>query len=88
MIRHLLRRRLSLPALAVALAVLIGACSATKGEYVASVYGGMASNPAGDLRLKRPDDTHLTFEDVAWNDESFVGPIYYGLRGSYWFTRD
>jgi len=88
MIRHLVRPRSALSAAAIALAVLAGACSATRGEYVASAYGGKVAHPAGDLRLLRPDNTHLTFHDVDWHDESFSSPIYFGLRGSYWFERD
>ncbi|MHC4223831.1 MAG: hypothetical protein ACYSX0_16450 [Planctomycetota bacterium] len=88
MVQHVLWRRKALSAAAIVLAVLAGACSATKGEYVVSAYGGTVATAAGDLRLVRPDDTHLTFADVAWHGESFTGPIFYGFRGSYWFQRD
>ena len=63
-------------------AVLPGTISA---EWFASGYLGAASTPDSDVELSLPGGTHLTFNDVTWDDESFSGPIYYGLRTGYWF---
>ena len=37
------------------------------------------------MRLRRDDGTDLTFDSVEWTDGSFKSPIFYGLRGAYFF---
>jgi lipid A oxidase len=60
-------------------------CSATRGEIALSAYGGKAWNSDADLRLSQPGGTDLTLFGVALEDRSFEGPVYYGLRATYWF---
>lgn len=57
-------------------------------EFVLSAYGGAIDTMDADVKLSRPGGTDLTFSDVSWNDKSFEGPIYYGLRLNYWFSDD
>jgi hypothetical protein len=56
-------------------------------EWMVSLYGGIARTLASDVTLKELGDTHLTFHDVSWDDESFKEPQYFGLRLTYWFDR-
>lgn len=55
-------------------------------EWMVSLYGGIARTLASDVTLEL-GDTHLTFHDVSWDDESFKEPQYFGLRLTYWFDR-
>lgn len=55
-----------------------------RAEFVISVYGGVASTMDSDVRLLQPGGTNLKFDEVSWTDKSFVSPIYYGLRLTYW----
>ena len=56
-------------------------------EFVVSAYGGVADTMDADVKLSQPGGTDLTFSNVSWTDESFEGPIYYGLRLNYWFEK-
>ena len=56
-------------------------------EFEATFYSGMSSSRASDVTLSLPNDTHLTFQDVAWDDKSLENPIYWGLRLTYWLPR-
>jgi len=47
-------------------------------------YGGRSSTAPSDLRLRRPDGTDLSYRGVAWADESFKAPRYWGLRLAWW----
>jgi lipid A oxidase len=59
-----------------------------RAEFVMTAYGGAINTMDADVKLSRPGGTDLTFSDVPWSDKSFEGPIYYGLRLSYWFSED
>jgi lipid A oxidase len=61
----------------------LGAADAS-GELALGFYGGGAVTARSDVHLIRPDGTDLTFEGVSWRGESFVSPIYYGIRVTYW----
>ena len=54
------------------------------GEFVASVYGGKAWTGKTDVTLHQPGGTDLTFEKVAWDDQSFERPYYWGARLTWW----
>jgi lipid A oxidase len=54
------------------------------GEFVASFYGGKAWTRDTDVRLHQSGATDLTFQNVSWDDESFKGPYYWGVRLTYW----
>ena len=56
-------------------------------EFDATFYSGMSSSRASEVTLSLPTDTHLTFQDVAWDDKSFENPIYWGVRLTYWLPR-
>ncbi len=70
--------------LAAALLAATG-CAGPRGEIALSAYGGKAWNSDADLRLKQPGGTDLKLSGVELDDKSFELPIYYGLRGTYWF---
>jgi lipid A oxidase len=63
--------------------LLAGAC-AGRGEIALSAYGGKAWNLPADLHVRQPGGTDLTLFGVDLHDDSFEGPIYYGLRATYW----
>lgn len=52
-------------------------------ELSMSLYSGKVVTVNSDLDLKTAD-ADLTFKDVSWTDHSFEGPIYYGVRATYW----
>ena len=54
------------------------------GEWTLSGYLGASDTRDSDLQLEQPGGTDLRFEDVNWSDESFKGPIFYGVRLSRW----
>ncbi len=56
-------------------------------EWMLSVYGGIAHTLDSNVTLKMPEDTHLTYHNVSWDDDSFQEPQYFGLRLTYWFSR-
>ncbi len=55
-------------------------------ETVLSSYGGKASTADATVTVEKTG-AHLAFEKVSWSDESFVSPIYYGIRITHWFDR-
>ncbi len=70
-----------------ACAGLLLAAAMSDAEVVLHGYLGKASTGDADVSVALPGDTELTFRDVAWSDESFTGPIYYGLGLVYWLER-
>jgi lipid A oxidase len=66
----------------------LGFTAVAHAEFVLSAYGGAIDTMDADVKLSRPGGTDLTFSDVSWNDKSFEGPMYYGLRLNYWFSDD
>lgn len=70
--------------------ILLGLTSGTgapaRAETLLSFYSGKSFSDNSDLTLRRPGaDTRLTFRDVAFGDESFTSPIYYGARVTHFF---
>lgn len=56
-------------------------------EFEASLYLGKSSSQDSDVSLSLPNNTHLTFHNVGWDDRSFENPVYYGARIVYWLPR-
>lgn len=56
-------------------------------EWTLSLYGGVAYTLDSDVTLKASGDTHLTYHSVSWDDDSFAEPQYFGLRLTYWLSR-
>lgn len=51
-----------------------------------SINLGKAWVGSSDLAiLQSSTRSDATFEGVTWDDESFVGPLYYGVRVEHWF---
>jgi opacity protein-like surface antigen len=59
----------------------------TKAEWVISGYLGKADTADADVKLSEQGGTNLKFHNVSWDDESFDGPMYYGVRLTKWFDR-
>jgi lipid A oxidase len=57
------------------------------GQWVLTLRQGKAWVESSDLELRRPGGTDLTLRDVAWVDESYRPPIYYGGGISWWLPR-
>ena len=56
-------------------------------EWMVSLYGGIAHTLDSDVTLKESGDTRLSFHNVSWDDDSFQEPQYFGLRLTYWLSR-
>jgi hypothetical protein len=57
-------------------------------QWEAGAYIGAAHTQNSDLLLRQPSlATNLRFEDVSYRGESFQSPLYYGVRGGYFFRR-
>ena len=80
------RLRVSVLALKIAVGGLLTGAAA-EAEVTVGAYLGKADTRDTSVGLSQPQGTDLTFEDVSWRDESFTGPIYYGLRFTYWLRR-
>ncbi len=65
---------------------LLGASSAARAEFVASLFSGMALTENNDLRLKQNSGTDLTFHGVSYDGKDFQSPIYYGARLTYFLS--
>jgi lipid A oxidase len=52
-------------------------------RFAFSFLLGTATIDDADVRLTRPGGTDLDFGGVAWDDESLVSPVYFGLRLEY-----
>lgn len=77
--------RMSVVAAAVAMAAASHSTSAGA-EAQLSAYGGWNGSFDSDVDLVQPGGgTNMTLTSVPWKGKSFSGPIYYGLRGTYWF---
>jgi lipid A oxidase len=68
----------------IGIAFLAAGCVAHAGELTASVYGGKAWTSKTDVTLQQPGGTDLKFESVAWDDQSFESPLYWGIRLTWW----
>src|SRR5216117_3945507 len=68
--------------------IFVSLCAATirAGEFVASVFTGVALTQDDDLRLRQSGGTDLTFHDVSFRGKDFESPIYYGARLSYFLS--
>lgn len=78
--------RLCRAALAAALLTLLLPAGAAA-QLVLSLRQGKAWVGSNDLDLERPGGTDLTFHDVAWADQSYRAPIYYGAGLTWWLPR-
>src|SRR5713101_7937747 len=56
------------------------------GEFVASVFTGVALTQDDDLRLRQAGGTDLTFHGVSYRGKDFESPIYYGARLAYFLS--
>src|SRR5438552_3935201 len=64
----------------------LGAGTAAKAEFVASLFGGVALTENNDLRLKQSGGTDLTFHNVSYQGNDFQSPPYYGARLAYFLS--
>lgn len=77
-----------LPLALAALAALAGAAQAARGELLLEVFLGKAFNRPADLVLSQPGKgTDARFRGVAFEDQSFRSPPYYGYRAVYFPSR-
>ena len=53
-------------------------------QFAFGAYFGQSSTLDSGVRLQQSGGTDITFHDVAWDDESWVTPRYYGFRLTYW----
>ena len=53
-------------------------------EITVGAYLGKSMTEDADVELVSDHGTDLRFTGVTWDDESFVGPIYYGAKLTYW----
>jgi opacity protein-like surface antigen len=59
-----------------------------RGETTIAIYSGKSFTSDSDLTLRQPgNNTRLRFEGVAYEDQSFTSPIYYGARVTHFFKR-
>jgi hypothetical protein len=56
-------------------------------QWTASAYIGKAHTTDADIRIISRPSTNVIFKNVAFDDRSLDGPIYYGFRAGYMFTR-
>jgi hypothetical protein len=57
-------------------------------EWFADLYGGKSFTLDADIKIKQPaNNSNFTVESVAFGDESFVDPHYYGVRLGHFFER-
>jgi opacity protein-like surface antigen len=56
------------------------------GQWNASAYIGKAQTADADIHVINSSGTSLVFHDIGFDDRSFDGPLYYGIRGGYMFT--
>jgi lipid A oxidase len=70
-----------------ALAALLAFLAAppAEAETDLSLYLGKSFTGDSDMRLRQSRDADLSFHGVAWGDQSFVMPIYYGFRVTRFF---
>src|SRR5262249_33998265 len=56
-------------------------------QWTAAAYIGKTHTADADIRLISRPSTDVLFNDVGFDDRSFQGPLYYGLRAGYMLTR-
>ena len=70
------------------LALLSCASIPSFAQWTAAAYIGSAHTQNSFLDVEQPAlGTNIRFHDVAYQGESFQPPLYYGIRGGYWFRR-
>ncbi len=58
-------------------------------ENAIYVYGGQCSTRPHDVTIQQPiSGNFLVVDDAHFTDDSFVGPIYYGIRASHFFKNN
>ncbi len=68
--------------------LLAVALSPLQAEWLVVGYLGGASHEDTSLRVDQPAlGTHVRFRDLQYRSRSFDNPIYYGVRGGYFFSR-
>ena len=53
-------------------------------EWMIAAYGGAPYTYPSAVRLTKPGTHDLTVEQVGWDGEPFIDPIYYGVRIVRW----
>jgi hypothetical protein len=72
----------------VLLAAVSGLSLPSAAQWTASAYIGAAHTQNSFLGIQQPAlGTNIRFHDTAYHGESFEPPLYYGVRGGYWFRR-
>ena len=67
--------------LAAGLLLQAGVAPSAQAQWRVAAFLGSASNPSSSIHLIQPASaTDLIYEPIAWDDESFVPPVYYGYR--------
>ncbi|HYH00913.1 MAG TPA: hypothetical protein VD837_17425, partial [Terriglobales bacterium] len=55
-------------------------------QWTVSAYVGGAQTQNSELQLRQPSrGTNLRFHNVSYRGDSFESPLYYGVRGGYFF---
>ncbi len=72
---------------ALLLAVLVLLPAAAHAELALTLRQGKAWVESSDLLLQRPNGTDVVLQDLTWEDQSYRGPIYYGLGLTWWLPR-
>lgn len=68
--------------------LLAAALSPLHAEWLIAGYLGGASHEDSSLRVDQPAlDTNVRFRDLQFRSRSFDSPLYYGVRGGYFFSR-
>lgn len=56
-----------------------------RGEWSFSFNMGQADTQNSKLTVRQPSsNSNLTYSNVKWNDKSYEGSIYYGVKATYW----
>lgn len=62
-------------------------CPNLKAEWEVGIFFGKASTSKSDLKIVQPSRKNdLLFHDIEFKDKSFSTPLYYGIRGAYFFN--
>jgi lipid A oxidase len=65
---------------------LAAAPVSASGQWSAAAYIGKAHSVDADIRVTSGTGTDVVFNEVDFEDRSFEGPLYYGLRAGYMWT--
>ena len=76
---------LRLAALSLTLLALLP--TAARAELALTLRQGKAWVESSDVLVQRPNGTDVVLQDLTWEDQSYRGPIYYGLGLTWWLPR-